>query len=98
MLGYKEDIFLFQYRYISNFPMIQVIKLSLEILLMLFHKKEYRKPYLKYIISTVKVKYRDIVFISQKLLYQKRITNPESNSYYYKLFSIFTAKKFWRRD
>lgn len=67
--------------------------LPLEICLMLFHKKEYRKPYLKYIISTVKVKYRDIVFISQKLLYQKRITNPESNSYYYKLFSIFTAQK-----
>lgn len=61
---------------------------------MLFHKKEYRKPYLKYIISTVKVKYRDIVFISQKLLYQKRITNPESNSYYYKHFSqFFTAQK-----
>jgi hypothetical protein len=72
-----------------------VIKLPLEILLMLFHKKEYRKPYLKYIISTVKVKYRDIVFISQKLLYQKRITNPESNSYYYyKLFNFYCTKSF----
>nr|DAF62300.1 MAG TPA: hypothetical protein [Myoviridae sp. ctIty1] len=67
--------------------------LPLEICLMLFHKKEYRKPYLKYIISTVKVKYRDIVFISQKLLYQKRITNPESNSYYYKLFNFLLHKK-----